>query len=139
MPGNTTISKSRKVFLPVFWAKVGFTPGQTTGVAMPISGFPGTILEFVLPRETTLLTVGIMLSQALTAGFLRFELTRNGTPTGKTVDVDSAVGTRKLWTLRPGEVTGDVADEVGILWGSSPAMAPSGVVDGVIFLEVQEV
>jgi hypothetical protein len=139
MPGNTTVSKSRKAFLPVFWAKAGFTSGQTTGVAMPISGFPSAIMEFVLPREVTLLTIGIMLSQALTAGFLRFELTRNGTPTGKTVDVDVAAGTRKLWTLRPGELTGDAADEVGLLWGSSPTMAPSGVIDGVIFFEVQEV
>ena len=138
MPGNDTIEKSAKTFLPVFWTKTGFDSGQSTGVPMGISGFPSSIVEFALPRKTSLRTVGIMLSQAVTAGFIRFELTKNGSPTGKTVDVDVVAGSRKMWTFDPGELVGDAGDEVGILWGSSASLLPSGTIDGALFLEVQD-
>jgi hypothetical protein len=138
MPGNETIEKSPKAFLPVSWKKEGFTSGQATGVAMEIAGSPLSIVEFTLLRKTSLRTVGIKLTQGVSAGFVRFEITKNGSPTGKTVDMDSAAGAKKLWTFRPGELAGDAGDEIGLLWGSSGSLTPSGTIDGVVFFEIQD-
>jgi len=132
---NETTVKSPRAFLPVFWSGSDFAAGETTGASLPIAGFPASIVEFPLPRIASLVTVGIVLSESVTGGFLRFELTKNGVPTGKYVDVDS--GSKKIWEITPGEIVADKGDEVGILWGSSPGLTPDGTIDGVLFLEVQ--
>jgi len=138
MPGNETVSKSPRAFLPVQWTKEGFTAGQAVGVSLQISSFPASIYEMSLLRETSLLTVAIVLSAAPTAGFIRFELTKNGVDTGKTVDMDTAKGTRYMWEFRPGELTGAKGDRIGVKWGSSGTLTPSGSIDGAVLLEVQD-
>jgi len=138
MPGNETVSKSKRAFLPVIWNKTDFTAGQLIGVPMAIGGFPSSIVEFTLPRKSSILSIGIMLSAAVTAGFIRFELTKNGVATGKTVDMNVAAGTRKLWEFEPGALVCNKGNEIGILWGSNNTMAPSGSIDGVLFIEVQD-
>jgi len=134
----TTENKQRRVWLPAQWIKTGFTSGQGTGLAMAISGFPAGIKEIALARPTSLVTVGIQLSAAITAGLIRFEITKNGAATGKTVDLTSASGLKAMWEFDPGELTGTKGDVVGVLWGSSGSLAPSGTIDGVIFFEVQD-
>jgi hypothetical protein len=138
MPGNETTSKSPKSFLPAQWTKEGFTAGQAVGVAMEIRSFPASINEMSLLRKTSLLTVAIILSAAPTAGLIRFELTKNGVDTGKTFDMTSVTGARQVWEFRPGELTGVKGDRVGIKWGSSGTLTPSGTIDGVVLLEVQD-
>lgn len=138
MPGNETVNKAPRAFLPVQWTKGGFTAGQTVGIAMQISGFPASIDEMSLLRKTSLLTVAIILSAVPTAGFIRFMLTKNGADTGKTFDMDSTTGLRQAWEFRPGELTGVKGDRVGVKWGSSGSLLPSGSIDGVVLLEVQD-
>ena len=138
MPGNETVNKSPRAFLPAQWSKEGFTSGQAVGVAMEICSFPASIYEMSLIRETSLLSVAIILSAAPAVGFIRFELTKNGVSTGKTFDMDSTTGVRQVWVFRPGELTGVKGDRVGLKWGSSGTLAPSGSIDGVVLLEVQD-
>jgi hypothetical protein len=138
MPGNETVAKGKRAFLPTIWMKNDFTAGQTVGVAMLIAGFPTSIVAFPLLRKTSVLSVGILLSAPVTAGFIRFELTKNGVATGNTMDMNAAAGTRKLWEFEPGALVGNKGDEVGVLWGSNGTLAPSGSIDGVLFFEVQD-
>jgi len=138
MPGNATVSKSPKAFLPATWTKEDFTAGEAAGVAMAIGGFPAAINEMSLLRKTSLLSVAIVLSEPVTAGFIRFMITKDGADTGYTFDMDAAAGTRQVWQFNPGQVTGVKGTRVGVKWGSSAALAPSGVIDGVVFLEVQD-
>lgn len=138
MPGNTTVEKSPRAFLPAQWTKEGFTAGQVVGVAMQVSSFPASIVEMSFLRKTSLLTVAIILSAVPAAGFIRFMLTKNGADTGKTFDMDSTTGLRQLWEFKPGELTGVKGDRVGVKWGSSGALLPSGTIDGVVLLEVQD-
>lgn len=134
----TTIYTQPRAFLPVFWRHLNFTSGQSTGVAMTIPGFPASMDESIsLVRQSSLVTAGIMLSAALTAGLLRFELTINGSATGYTMDMTPSDGQRRLQELAPGKLVLTKGNRIGVQWGSSGAMAPSGSIDGVVFLEVQ--
>lgn len=138
MPGNTTLYTQPRAFLPVFWRYINFTAGQSSAVPMTIPGFPASMDEDVsVVRQSSLVTAGIMLSAPLTAGLLRLELTIDGTGTGDTIDMVPADGSRKVQTLAPGQLVLAKGDRVGVQWGSSAAMAPSGSIDGVVFLEVQ--
>jgi hypothetical protein len=105
---------------------------------MQISSFPASINEMALPRKTSLLTLAIILSAAPTAGLIRFEITKNGVDTGKTFDMDMTTGTRQMWEFKPGELTGVKGDRIGVKWGSSAALLPSGSIDGVVLAEVQD-
>lgn len=138
MPGNTTVSKSLKSFLPVQWKKEGFTVNQAVGVEMEIGSFPASINEMSLPRKTSVLTIAVILSAAPVTGFIRFILTKNGVETSKTFDMDSTTGTRQMWEFKPGELVGAKGDRVGFKWGSNATLAPSGSIDGVLLLEVQD-
>ena len=123
-------------FLPGAWAKEDFSAGQTTAVAMAIAGWPSGLDVIVLPRRMSLVTVMVGLTMAVSAGFIRFELTKNGIGTGKTIDMDASQGTLRVVKLTPGSLVGDEGDRIGVQWGSHPSLAPSGI-DGVIALEAQ--
>lgn len=139
MPGNETIYKSPRFWLPVSWGVQDFAAGQTTPQAMPINGFPAGIYEFSLPRKMSLVTVGIELDAAVTAGFIRFQLARNGSLINGNLDMDSGAGLRRLIEFTPGELVGDKGDRIGIAWGSSGTLAPAGSIDGIILMEMEPV
>ena len=135
MPGNDTRVRSDRVFPPAFWKKVGLTAGQSSGEVMPIVGITRT--GFTLPRAASLMSVGVVLTEAVTAGFARFEVLKNGNPTGRTFDMDSNKGERQIWEFPAGQLTGDKGDELGFQWGSSASFAPSGVIEAVVYVELQ--
>lgn len=135
MPGNTTSSTMSRTYLPAIWKKVGVTSGQTTGLAMSIAGI--SKVEIPMARKCSIVSVAITLTEAVTAGLIRFELTKNGAPTGKQTDMTSAEGTKHIWEFEPGKLVGDKGDELGVLWGSSGSLAPSGAIEAAIYIEVQ--
>ncbi len=135
MPGNTTIYKVPRTYLPGFWKKVGVTANQATGLAMEIPGITKTALPFA--RRGSVVSVGVTLTAVVTAGLIRFELTKNGTPTGETFDMTSSSGTEQIWEFDPGVLVGEKGDELGILWGSSAALLPTGTIEAVLYFEVQ--
>jgi len=121
-----------RVYLPVVWQESNVTANQATGVELSLIGLSMT--QFALPRAGSILALGIMLSQAVTAGLLRLEITRNGTDTGKTFDVTS--GDRKLWEFEAGELSFNKGQELGVKWGSNAALSPTGFELDLVF-EVQ--
>ena len=135
MPGNDTKIRSDRVYPPAFWKKVGVTAGQSVGETMSIVGITRT--GFTLARAASLMTVGVVLTAPVTAGFMRFEITKNGTPTGKTFDMDDSTGVKQIWEFKAGELTGGKGDDIGFQWGSSGSLAPSGTIEAVLYVELQ--
>lgn len=131
-------NKSPRQWLPTEWMKEGITAGQATGLDMAVASYPASINTRPLARATSLVTVGIVLSAAVTAGLIRFEIVKNGTPTGKTFDMTSSEGTEHMWEFAPGELAGAKGDILGIQWGSSGTLAPNGTIDSMLSLEVQD-
>jgi hypothetical protein len=135
MPGNETKVRSDRVFPPAFWKKTGVTAGQTTGEDMDIAGITRNV--FTLPRDASLMSVGVVLTAPVTAGLIRFEITKNGVPTGKTFDMTDSTGAKQIWEFKAGELTGDKGDDIGFQWGSSGTLAPSGTIEAVLYIELQ--
>lgn len=139
MPGNETTITQPRFWLPTIWGRADFASGQTVALAMAINGHPPGIDEFSLPRRMSLVSVGIELDAGVSAGFLRFQLTRNGTPVGPTWDMDDTTGLRRLIEVTPGTIIGQKGQRIGVVWGSPPSLSPAGSIDGVVMLEVEPV
>jgi hypothetical protein len=117
------------------WKKAGVTAGQGTGVPMTIPGI--SKVEIPMARRCSIVSVAITLTTAVTAGLIRFELTKNGVATGHQFDMTSTEGTKQLWEFEPGKLVGDKGDELGVLWGSSGTLTPDGTIEAVLYFEVQ--
>lgn len=124
-----------RVFLPVIWQKKNVTANQTTGVPMDIVGL--AIKQLPLSRNGSLMSVGVVLSTAVTAGFIRLEMTRDGVATGKTLDITSATGTKRVWEFAANELIGTKGQDLGVNWGSNAALLPTNTIELNVFFEVQ--
>ena len=136
MPGNDTVVKSARTFFPPEWIKSGITAGQLTGLPMAIVGVP-LINAMPMPRKGSIVSVGIVMSGAVTAQFIRFIITKNGVETNKSTDMDAAAGAAKILEFDPGKLVFDKGDRIGVNWGSHPGLLPSGVIEALIIFEVQ--
>jgi len=132
---NETIIKSNRIFIPGFWKAENVTASQGTGIPMIVPGIPFATWAF--PRSAALTSVGLRLTEAITAGFLRLVVTKNGTETAKLLDLTSSHGTKYLWELSASNLVGNKGDELGFNWGSNAAFAPSGSIDLVVYAEIQ--
>lgn len=135
MPGNVTSNVSNRCFLPSFWKVTGVTSGQATGVPMNLLGV--TRDSIPMARRASIVSVGFLLSEAVTAGLIRVEATLNGADTSRTFDLTSSHGTKTIWEFDPGDTVLDKGDELGFKWGSSGTLAPSGTIELACFVEVQ--
>ena len=137
MPGNETVEKSPRAFVPWVWKVVNAAAGQGA-TPVGVSGFPTGIARFALPRQTSVKTMTVQLSAALTAGWLDFEITKGGVATGKKIRMNAAAGTVKRMDFAPGELVGGPGERIGVEWSSAAAMTPDGTVDAVAFFEIQD-
>ena len=137
MPGNVTTERSMvRAFLPVVWQKAGVTANMSApGEAMVIPGM--SIGTLPLPRDGSIITVGIVLTTPVTTGLIRFEVTKDGGLTGKQFDMTPASGVTSLWTFKPGELQFAKGDRAGLNWGSSASLVPTGTIEANVFIEVQ--
>lgn len=128
---------SSRSFFPSEWVKDSIPAGQVVGVPMDIAGF-NAIKSFPFPRKASIVTVGIVLSQAVTSDFIRFALTFDGVEQSQTIDMVSADGDQKLWTFAPGKLVVSKGVRLGVNWGSHPSMTPDGVIEALVAFEVQQ-
>jgi hypothetical protein len=128
--------KSPRQFFPPEWIKTAIPAGQATGVPMEIAGVP-TIKTVPMPRSGSIVSAGIVLSEPVTAQFIRFAITKNGAETSKTTDMVPGDGSAKIFEVEPGRLVFEKGDRLGINWGSHPGMLPSGVIEALIIFEVQ--
>lgn len=103
---------------------------------MDIAGV-STLKNFPMPAELSIVTVGIALSQAVTANFIRFVLTYDGVEQSQTVDMTPSDGDQRLWRFDPGKVVVSSGVRLGVNWGSHPSMTPDGVVEALVAFQVQ--
>jgi hypothetical protein len=135
MPGNDTLVRSDRVFPPTIWKAEGITAGQSAGQDMVIPGISSKV--FVLPRRASLMSVLIVLTAPVTAGFIRLQVMRDGVPTAATFDMTSASGVKQIWEFDAGKLVGAKGAELGFQWGSSGTLAPSGTIEAVAYVELQ--
>jgi len=126
---------SSRTFFPASWYAEDIPAGQTVGVAMKVTGTSFETLP--MPRESSMMSVGIVLSEAVTAGFIRFELTLNGAGTGKTLDMESGDGAAKIWEFKSGRFMLTKGQRIGVDFGSHPDLLPAGVIDALVFFEME--
>lgn len=136
MPGNETLDRSRVAYFPAEWVKDNIPAGQTTAAAMGIPGV-NKVMSLPLLKRATLRAVVIKLSQPITAGFIRFQLTRNGAGVGPEVDMNAGTGMVFQHQLKPGQLVADAGDEIGVQFGSHPALAPAGVIEALVLLGIE--
>lgn len=121
--------------MPSFWKVTGITAGQTTGVPISVIGI--TRDSIPMARHASVVSVGCLLSEAITNGLIRIEATRNGIDTGRTFDLTGSSGTKAIWELTPGGNVLTKGQELGFKWGSSGTLTPSGTIELTIFVEIQ--
>lgn len=121
-----------RTYLPTIWQESNVTAGQATGVALDIIGT--SLVQLPMARAGSIMSLGIVLTSAVTAGLLRLEITRNGTDTGRTFDITS--GDKKIWEFEAGQLAFTKGQELGVKWGSNAELAPTGF-ELNVFFEVQ--
>jgi len=136
MPGNTTLDRSKRTYFPAEWVMDNIPAGQTVPVAMDIPGV-NKVNALPLLDRATLRAVVIKLSAAVTAGFVRFQLTRNGTQVGPQVDMEPGDGTVKQWEITPGTLVADKGDEIGVVLGTPPGLIPAGSIEALVLLGIE--
>jgi hypothetical protein len=100
---------------------------------------PGVNKVSALPllKRATLRAVVIKLSQPITAGFIRFQLTRNGTGVGPEVEMNAGTGTVFQHNLKPGLLVADAGDEIGLQFGTHPSLTPTGTIEALVLLGIE--
>jgi hypothetical protein len=136
MPGNETLDRSQRTYFPAEWVMDNVPAGQTTPVAMGIPGV-NQINSLPLLDRATLRAVVIKLSAPVTAGFIRFQLTRNGSQVGPQVDMAPGDGTVKQWELAPGDLVANKGDEIGLVLGTPPTLAPAASIEALVLLGIE--
>ena len=84
-------------------------------------------------------TVLVVLSEAVTSGFITLTLRKNGSNTSNQVQIDPVDGTTKVAELPLGDTVYAVGDTVGIAVSTPAGLAPAGQIDLAVYLEVQNV
>lgn len=137
MPGNETIYKSPRGYLPVVWAYNNVA--VNANVVMPAAGLPIGMDQIPVAKAGALTAIIVLLSEPVTTGTLTVTLRKNDVNTTESVAFTSADGTTHVAELSPAAVTLDVGDTVGVHIASSTPFAPAGQIDVVVYMEVQNV
>jgi hypothetical protein len=87
--------------------------------------------------KATLRAVVIKLSAPITAGFIRFQLTRNGAGVGPEVEMNPGTGTVFQYEMKSGTLTADKGDEIGVQFGTHPSLAPAGSIEALVLLGIE--
>ena len=134
MPGNTTVYKSVRGYFPAVWAKKDID-ASTNGTIKYFS----QVEILPLPVKSSVVSITVVLSAALTAGDLNFRITKDGIPIGGGANclMEPADGVSQTKTFEPGKVVVGKAKALGVNWNADAAMLPSGSIDAVIYFEVQ--
>jgi hypothetical protein len=136
MPGNDTIYTSGRGFFPAVWTATD-VPADNTG-KMEIAGFPTGLNEMPFPRRASIVSIVVALSEAVTAGQIVVRFTKDGVNTGDIVTVQDTAGIRRVVDFEPGVITFNRNHELGFRLSSSATLAPAGVIDVVVYVEVQD-
>lgn len=137
MPGNQTIYKSARANLPVVWTDSNL-PVNANRI-MEAAGLPIGMNQIPVATAGSVTSIVGLLSEVVTNGTLTVELVRNGTDTGQQLVFTTTDPVTKVMTVAPGTIDLAPNDTVGLRVSTSTPFAPAGVVDVVVYVEVQSV
>jgi hypothetical protein len=95
------------------------------------------VTSLPLLDKATLRAVVIKLSQPVTAGFIRFQLTRNGSGVGPQVEINPGMGVVFQHVIKAGQLVANKGDEIGVQFGTHPSLAPAGSIEAIVLLGIE--
>lgn len=135
MPGNTTLYKSPRAYLPIVWTHNNIA--VNADIIMAAAGLPVGLTQVPVAAAGSVTSIIVLLSEAVTNGTLTLTLRKNGSDTAEQVEFTDADGTTKVAELQPGAVNLVEGDTLGVRAVSSVPFAPAGQLDIVVYLELQ--
>lgn len=136
MPGNDTIYTSSRRFFPAVWTATDVAADSSGEIG--IAGFPAGLDKMPFPRRGSIVSIVVALSEAITAGQIVARVTKDSVNTGDIVTIQDTAGTRRVEDFDPGVITFNRNHNLGFRLSSSATLAPAGVIDLVIYVEVQD-
>lgn len=134
MPGNETIYKSSRAYLPVIWVDNNIPPNAAR--ELNIAGAPPGLRCVPMPQACSVTSISVLMSEEITSGSITVSLCKNGVPSiVHTVLLENGVS--QVGSLNPGDATFVVGDTVGIHVSTPAGFTPAAQIDLIVFLEVQ--
>ena len=137
MPGNETIYKSPRAYLPIVWADNNVTQGSDN--VMEAAALPAGLNEIPMPRAGSVTAIAVVMSDPITSGSITIELRKNGVNTGRLVSIGVGEGVTKVGDLPPGAADFAAGDTVGVRLLAASGLSPNSQIDLAVYLETQNV
>lgn len=137
MPGNETIYKSPRAYLPIVWADNNVTQGSDN--VMAAAAIPAGLDEVPMPRAGSVTAIAVVMSRAITSGGITISLRKNGSNTANQATIAAGEGTTKVVDLPPGAADYVAGDTVGLRLQAASGLAPNSQIDLAVYLETQNV
>lgn len=137
MPGNETVYKSPRTYLPVVWARNN-VPQGTSGV-LDAAGLPAGLSDFPVAIGGSVTGILAVLSQAITAGDITITLRKNGSSVASQAVVAPVDGTTKVVNFPPGKAEYAAGDTIGLHLSAASGLTPNAVIDLAAYVEFQSV
>lgn len=137
MPGNETIYKSPRTYLPIVWVDNNLPVNANR--LMDGAGLPIGLNQVAVAKAGALTSIVVLLTEAVTNGAITMTLRVNGVDTTQQVVFDDTSGTTQVADITPGAVTLAVGDTIGFHLATSVPFAPSAQIDTIVYVEVQNV
>lgn len=135
MPGNETTYKSSRAYFPIVWAENNIAQGSDQ-VAEAV-GLPAGLNNVPIAIACSVTAIIVVLSEVITTGSITVELRKNGSNTGKVVEVNAGEGVTKVGALSPGAAIFDAGDLVGLRILAESGLTPNARIDLAVYLETQ--
>lgn len=137
MPGNQTIYKNVRQYLPIVWVDSNL-PGNANRI-MAAGGLPVGMNQIPVAAAGSVTSVVGMLSEVVTTGTLTLQLLKNGTAAGQPLTFTMLDLITKIRTFAPGTVVLAADDFIGMRVTTTTPFAPAGSIDVVVYVETQSI
>lgn len=137
MPGNETIYKSPRAYLPIVWVDNNLPVNADRNMAA--AGFPVGLDAVPAAKAGSLTSIAVLLSEAVTNGTITLTLRLNGVATTTQVTMDDTDGTTKVVDFTPGDVPLAVGDTIGFHLATGIPFQPSAQIDVIVYVETQNI
>ena len=135
MPGNETIYKSPRAYLPIVWVDNNLPVNADRNMAA--AGFPAGLDQIPVAKDGSLTSVVLLLTQAVTSGTITLTLRINGVATATQVTMDDTDGTVKVAEIAPGAVALVEGDTIGFHLATTTPFSPAAQIDVIVYVETQ--
>jgi hypothetical protein len=137
MPGNDTLYKSQRGYLPIVWTRNNIPQG--VNAPLDAAGLPAGLNDFPILFTGSVTGLVVVLSEPITAGGIEVRVRKNGVVTTTDLEVSPSDGTGKVLAIAPGSVDFAVGDRIGLQVVAEAGLAPNAQIDLAAYAEFQNV